>query len=341
MQEYLLFSRCIFLQSLLEVVFVSAICLTYRDVMIVMMSIPLSRFAVFLSAIPIIVKNGLIVRPSKRSAKELVQFGLPLIPSNLFAWILTSGDRYVIDFILGPIAVATYSAISILGKVVLFISAPFDMLLTPRLSELTSCGRFEAATSMIGKSMKYFVVASVPALVLLLYSWNSLPISGLPDLQSGETSFIFLSICIGNMVQGAYSILVQFRLLARDTKSIGIGWGIASVASLSMNLALIPVAGISGAALAFALSSILLVLLVTWLDHKSISAILRSTAKFTRLSLTIVISTTIPILWLANRISTEHALVAFCVTYPVTLLLTRSISLAELKGILRTIGTTR
>ncbi|MBO9339597.1 MAG: oligosaccharide flippase family protein [Chloroflexus sp.] len=183
--------------------------------------------------------------------RRVASYGLPLLPTNIAAYILLAADRYIMGYVLSLEAVAIYTfAYKVAAILDVLVTRPFAMDWAPR--------RFKIATQanpgqMYSRVLLFylwivitfalFVVAITPFLYILIA-----PI----DYRSGME--IVPIILLAYIIYGlSYPLNVGIMLKDRthDLPVIGI---IAALSCLGLCIWWIPLYGISGAAWATVVS---------------------------------------------------------------------------------------
>ena len=114
-----------------------------------------SMVLAFILIVPILIKAGLKFSPEK--IKEMLKFGLPLIPSQLGAFIVHLSDRFFLKAYTSIAETGIYSLGYRFGAIPNnFISGPFNQIWQPRRFELY---KQEDSEYVFGKIFTYFLFA--------------------------------------------------------------------------------------------------------------------------------------------------------------------------------------
>lgn len=186
--------------------------------------------------------------PRFKNLKEYLKFGLPTLPNDLAFWVLEFGDRYIMQFLIGIVAVGYYSPGSMLGNYILMVCGPLSVLLAPILSKNFDEGKIVEVKNIMRYSFKYLFLVSMPLICILsLFSKQILLIIANPEaIQSYLiTPFAALSA----LIYGIYIIISQIILLYKKTNFITYSWLGVTVLNLGLNYLLIPQIGILAAAI--------------------------------------------------------------------------------------------
>jgi O-antigen/teichoic acid export membrane protein len=218
----------------------------------------------------ILIKDVGLGLPKFSTLSPHLKFGIPLIPAALSTTILTFGDRYVIGFMMNSAAVGVYSVAYNLGGLVLFLLSPITMALLAPLSKAYDKGMTKEVNTYLKYSLRYFLMFSIPAAI-------GLSVVAMPTIKSLTTSEFLMGamgvtaiIAASNVFYGLY--LIASRALFLMKKSTWLAILLFSFAALNiiLNIILLPLLGLIGAALSTLVSFILLLLSTILVSRKHI-----------------------------------------------------------------------
>jgi O-antigen/teichoic acid export membrane protein len=191
--------------------------------------------------------------PRRSILTEALRYALPLFPAVFSIWILDRADRFVIGHYLGPTGVGVYSANYALASLLMLFQTPFQMTLLPKVASLWDTDR-DTAAKYISVSNKAFLTLAIPFVIgLPVVSRVILEKLGNAEIAAPSSAVVFL-ISAGVMLWGVSIIQSQVFHGARKTSAIGMVTLIAAAVNLALNFALVPLFGVSGAALATLIS---------------------------------------------------------------------------------------
>lgn len=201
-----------------------------------------------------IIKNAKL-RFSIAEIKEMLSFGLPLVPAALAAWIMTMADRYFLQFLSTPTEFGLYSLGYKFGMIIqVLIVGPFTLAWGPFFWSVTE---ERNAKEIYSSVLTYFVlVAMAVALVLSVLSKEVLEVMAAPPFY-GAYKVIPL-IAVSYVSYGCYFILAPGINLEKKTKYLALIVGAGAAVNLGLNYLLIPSYGMMGAAVATVISYLLL-----------------------------------------------------------------------------------
>ncbi len=209
------------------------------------------RGAMFVILVFLSLKRFKFHLPDLSRTKEYLSFGTPTIPSNISHWIVSMSDRYLIGIFLSATYVGYYNPGYSIGQVVPFmIGGIYGSVLPPTLSEYYEKGKLADVEQVLGLSLKYFFLISIPFFfgVLLLNEPILLVLTGDATIAS-EGGVIAIYSAFTGLIYGFGLLLGEILVLKKRTKILGIKWTIAAAINLSANIILIPRIGIQGAAI--------------------------------------------------------------------------------------------
>ncbi len=183
-------------------------------------------------------------------SRVYLAFSLPTIASMLSVWVLSFSDRYVVKLFYDDAAVGVYSAAYNLGHLVNFLLPPLVMVLNPTIYSLWSKGLKVRARDFQSRTLKIFVILSFPACFGLSYLGPAI-LRVLSTQEAARRGAIVVPVVAAAIVVYGISIIIaRVYPLHKDTRSIGLIWGLAAGLNLAANMVLVPLMGIAGAAVA-------------------------------------------------------------------------------------------
>lgn len=202
-------------------------------------------------------------------SRELLIFGLPLVPLSILSWGNNFVDRYLILNFLNIKQVAIYAvAYSIAAIVALFYSI-LGFTLYPKIAQLWNEGQKIQVAALLQKGVGYYLFFLIPSIATLtIMNKSIIDIFSTTEYSSSYMVIFFLSAGIG--LFGLYQIYFYVTLLASRTVLNLLVMTVSVLANVMFNYVLIPRVGIIGAALATALSNGILALWTMELGKKAI-----------------------------------------------------------------------
>jgi O-antigen/teichoic acid export membrane protein len=247
-------------KSLLNLVFVAFMITQGLDITGAVMGLAISDGLILIFAYLMVIKEIGIKRPSFDGLREYLSFGIPLMPSSISSWVVRSSDRYLIGLILGAAFVGYYSPAYTLGDVIILFASPISLILFPTLSKYYDEDRFDQLKNTLSHSIKYYLAIAIPTLFgLSILAFPILNILTTNEIASNGYQVTPI-VCLGCLFWGIFSLLAGVLMVTKHTKAIGSIWIVSALVNVGLNMILIPIIGIIGAAfttlVAFMIASI-------------------------------------------------------------------------------------
>ncbi len=212
--------------------------------------------ALLLATVPIIVRNFSFKTISRSALQEVLKFGLPFFPAGIFTMIMELSDRYLLEWLADTSTVGLYSAGNKLGMFGLLLVMGFNMGWTPYFLKK---GKDANAPQTFARVSTYFL-GLVGGFIVLISLW----INQLVQFRIGDATFFgeeFWSstqvvpiILLGYYFFGLYVLQLPGVFMTKKTKWVPLFRGIGAALTVLVNIILIPVFGIIGAASAKAIA---------------------------------------------------------------------------------------
>ena len=192
--------------------------------------------------------------------REMNRFGMPLVPSALFLWALNFSDRLFLVKLSGPREVGLYSiGVRMASAIILFLAA---------FRTAWPAFAYSIEDDREAKRTYSFVLTYI----VTITAWMALALGVLsPWLVRLLTTEAFYSadrvvapLAFAAVAFGAYMVVVIGIGRARRTRSNWVITGGAALASVGVNLALIPEYGMIGAAIGGVTAYSILFLAMAW-----------------------------------------------------------------------------
>jgi O-antigen/teichoic acid export membrane protein len=182
--------------------------------------------------------------------RELLAFGIPMmIGYELSGLVLSVGDRYVIDGMLGPEPLGLYSAAYNLCQYVQnLVIVSLGQAIMPIYMQMWDQKGVAATSAFIGRSLRTYVMFGIPIVAGLAAVGPEL----LPSLASEKyaSATRILPWVMGGMVMdGTNAMLGAGLFLHRKTRTIMTIVLSCAVLNIVLNLLLVPRLGIEGSAI--------------------------------------------------------------------------------------------
>ena len=195
--------------------------------------------------------------PNFTTIKPYLAFGLPMLPSYLFGWIINSSDRYVIGYFMDSAFVGVYSAAYAIGGIILMFMGPISIVLYPTILKLWELDKIEEVKTHLQYSLKYYLMLAIPATFGLSVLAKPLLVS-LTTSQFEYGSVLIPIIAVSSIFSSFYSINMYILATAKKTKIIAALLGITAIVNIVLNIIVVPLIGILGAAISTLISFFIL-----------------------------------------------------------------------------------
>lgn len=264
------------------------------------------------------------------------RLALPFAISAIFARLYSYADTIMLSKMVGQLAVGIYSIPTKLTYAFQFVPLALTAAVYPRLSEYFVKDK-QAMSVLFGQSMKYLlaVVAPITVGVIALAAPVIVFVGGAKYLASAEPLqfliaglfFSFLSFPIGACVNASNKQSTQTAIV-----------GVALFCNLALNIFLIPMYGVVGAASAALVGNIILTTLGYIVVAKTIHVGHGDIFVF---GLRVLLSAIVMGMMAFVVSKHAHVLVAIAigaVVYPVMLFITRTVTMADIRQARTLIG---
>ena len=202
---------------------------------------------ILIAFLTIVSQIGFVI-PRFTYIREYLQFSLPLTPNSLVRWVTESSDRYLVTYFLGLNSVGIYSAACSFGNLIQLFVSPLQLILFPELSKLFDENKIDEIEVYMSHSLRYFLLISVPAVFgISALAKPLLIIFTTKDFLSGW--LVIPIIALSGLLAGIFQIFINTLLIVKKTKVPTYINFAAAVLNVLINLFLIPLIGIVGAAL--------------------------------------------------------------------------------------------
>jgi O-antigen/teichoic acid export membrane protein len=212
-------------------------------------------------------RTSVSLRPNIEVASTTLRFGLKSHAQTLLTALHLRLDHFLIALFLGPSEVAFYAIASHIAELIGSIHRPVSIVLYPRFAS-TSDARIHDTTITVCRHVLF--LEAIAAAAILLGSKLVIGVLYGPDyLPAVQPLFILIP---GVLMLSIFNLLTR-NFMSRDKQQITIAAGTAGLAvNILLNIILVPMLGISGAALASTISYSLatVLLLVAFRRHSGI-----------------------------------------------------------------------
>ena len=179
--------------------------------------------------------------------KELLRMGIPLIPGFAFIFILQQGNKYILQWFDGLDAVGIYTIGFNFGLVMsLFVSA-LQSAWVPYFMSFVD--KHDEARVLFGRILTYYVFGF--GTISLLFFIAAKPMVMLMTQPAFHEAYKVVGLSASaNFLAGVFFILLPGMYFAKEVKYVSLIQLFAALVAIGLNLLLIPLFGLLGAAIA-------------------------------------------------------------------------------------------
>jgi O-antigen/teichoic acid export membrane protein/cellulose synthase/poly-beta-1,6-N-acetylglucosamine synthase-like glycosyltransferase len=206
-----------------------------------------------------------VVRPTFEAFRRwsvttrAIRLGVPLALGSLAFFVLNAGDRIIIQRELGSVEVGRYQVAYVIGSAVVILLNFTNNAWTPHFAALKEdVARYALATR--SRDELYRLLVPI-VLAVTLVSPLALRILAPATFRPVGLTLVVLLVALTAFPVAASGAAQRLLVVQRRGKTVGLVAGIAAVVNIVMNLVLVPIMGISGAAVATLVSFALLAVL--------------------------------------------------------------------------------
>jgi O-antigen/teichoic acid export membrane protein len=201
-------------------------------------------------------------RPRWDYVREILVFGVPLIPHVIGAFLASQADRFIVNQHLGLASAGVYMVAAQFGMGLGLLADAFNKAFVPWLYEQLKADDPKTKQRIVLGTWCYFALAlGLAGIVALLSRWIVLLVAGAGYLGAAK---VLPWLALGQAFVGMYYMVANYIFYKRRTGILawitlltgGVGVGLVWV--------LTPILGISGAGIAFAFAMSLRFVL-TWM----------------------------------------------------------------------------
>ena len=267
MERYAVF---MILQTIGEIALIGYLVLSGYGLFGAIISLLVVKAILFATGFLLVGREIRITKPSISVIKPYLAFSLPLLPYSLCQWVVNMGDRYVIGYFIGIEAVGIYSASYALGSLIAFSFAPLSPVLFPAITNLYENNKIQEVKTHLKYSFKFFLMFAVPS----LFGLSILSKSLLKTLTTSEFiggHIIVPIVALGMIFFICSSICTQVLMVFKETKKVALINGFSASINMIMNIILVPLIGIMGAAIATLITFMVHLFVMSNLSFKKLS----------------------------------------------------------------------
>jgi O-antigen/teichoic acid export membrane protein len=279
-----------------------------------------------------LVRTSLELDVTRDALKELTVYALPMLPASLSLWALKLVDRSLISTFAGLENVAIYEIGYKVGTLTGLVALPFSVA-WPQFA-FSRVHRPDAP--ILYKDVLTFLATGCAFSSVAVIAFSSQLIGLLAPPSYAAAAGIVPWVAISQIAWGVYPVLSLGPKIAKRTWHIGWTSGVAALTNIVINIILIPVLGILGAAIATLISYILLAIIVYVVGQRYYSFPI-DLVRLSKLGLAFLI-TSAAVIELNNLVLPEWESIALrllCLSlFPLVLIISRFVTFEQIKTLL-------
>jgi O-antigen/teichoic acid export membrane protein len=222
-----------------------------------------------LCGVAFLASQGLLRRaPDVSSGRDVLRFGMPMVPHVLAGQLLSNLDRLMISYVLGVKQLGIFMVASQLGMALSLVIEPLNRALAPWLFEhlakndVTENERIIRGTYALFAGL--FVIALFSATIFIGIFDNVF------TREYATAKLVVLPIAIGMAFQGMYYCVVNYVFYAEATARLSMLSSATVSMAVGWSYLLIKNWGLAGAGISFMLTNATLFVVVWYLARKVI-----------------------------------------------------------------------
>ena len=190
------------------------------------------------------------VPSDRRKIRSLFKYSVPLLFAASIYRLLTHFDRFAVGYYLDTSAVGVYEVALAIGGLLTLFNKSFGFLLFPKVSELKSKNDLREVNAIYQQTTKLIVLFTTPAFLIVLHRPNVLIALFGEAYEVSRIAPVLSIIALGILTPAIVGPTTEALLGLGRSKAV-LGYNVvAVVVNVLLNIALIPVLGLIGAAIA-------------------------------------------------------------------------------------------
>lgn len=200
--------------------------------------------------------RSLLTLSSKDRYRELLGFSVPLAVSASFGLVTKNTDRFLLGALDTSSAVGIYDVAFLVAQFILFFGPVLNYLFQPIMAEYDADGDFHRMDKLYTIITRWLVILTFPVFALLvLFPETMLGTFFGSEYRAGGLALAILAS--GFFAARLVGLSGSFLIATGETKVLMYVSGATAALNLGLNVALIPIYGIIGAAIATVGSTLL------------------------------------------------------------------------------------
>ena len=224
-------------------------------------------FFSFISLYLLYKREYITLEYNMKDIKDLLSFGIPMIPHQLAGWIESSFDKLLLLMLVGASATGLFTVGMQIGMIMSVIVTAFNKAWSPYFYEKLSSNPTEKEKYKIVK-FTYLYFFGILLMVILLYIFSELLFRYVLDEKFIESKSFVMYILIANGFNGMYYMVVNYFFYTKQTSKLAYITFSMAILHIGLSYGLIQLYGSIGAAYSSAISMFIVFILVWVVSHK-------------------------------------------------------------------------
>lgn len=269
-QQMKRYSSFLILQTVGEVILIAYLVLSGFGLVGAIISLLIVRLVDSIIGFVWITSDVKFHAPDFSIVKSYLPYTLPFLPTALCYWLINLGDRYVIGYFMGVDAVGIYSASYGLGGLLVLFYAPLSGALFPAMVHCYENDKIQELKTYLKYSLKFFLMFAIPSFYGLSVLSKSLLVT-LATSEFVEGGVVVSIVALATLLFYCSSINTHVLNLFKETKKVGLIYMASASINVVMNIILVPLMGIVGAAIATLVTFAVHLLVISVISFKKLS----------------------------------------------------------------------
>jgi len=180
---------------------------------------------------------------------DLLTYSVPLLATSAIGFFLNWTDTMIVGYMLGSSSVGVYQSAFVLASNIHIVLGAVSGSLYPNFAALLARDKREIIRDRFAEGTRWALLISVaPAMYLIGFPRLSLGMLFGDAFATGATALAIL--VVGQIAVLLFGPSTDFLKAIEDSRYVAVSYGIAALLNLLLNLLLVPVFGLVGAAVA-------------------------------------------------------------------------------------------
>jgi len=201
----------------------------------------------------------------KEDIKDLLKFGVPMIPHQLSGWIRTSGDKILLIIMVGSASTGLFSVGYQVAMIMTLLTTAFNKAWNPYLYKLLNKKDNHKNKIKIVK-LTYIYFVSIVILFIVLYFLSGLIFKYLLDDRFLDSMEFVVYILLANTFNGMYFMVSSYLFYTKETKKLAKITFSTSIIHIMLSYLFVTTFGAIGVAYSGVIS---MLLIFVWVWHSS------------------------------------------------------------------------